>query len=525
MKSSMIASKKFAETPRIRIPRSSFKRDHTLKTTIDSQYLYPILVDEIIPGDGFNVTTHYFGRLATPLYPLMDNLHFDLFYFFVPTRILFDNFKKMMGEQDNPADSVDFTIPQITPAIHTEGSLYDHLGVPFGTTNAVAHSNIPARCYNKIWNDWFRDENLQDSVTVDVDDGPDAVADYVLLKRGKRHDYFTSCLPWPQKADAVSLPLGTTAPVKGIGADNQNWSAGPQTVYETGETASTSFADVKKFGQISHDIYAEEDVDNAGFPGIYADLSNATAATINELRQAFAIQTLYERDARGGTRYVEIVLSHFGVSNAGGDARLQRAEYLGGTSNPVNISPVANQSSTTNPVGELAGIGTMSGQAGFTKSFTEHGTLMCLANCRGDITYQQGLNRMWSRLDKLDQVFPALSQLGEQAVLNKEIFIDGSANDEVVFGYQEAYAEMRYKPSEIHSAFRSNAATPLDAWHLAQEFATLPTLGATFIQDATPVSRVVATPSEPEIILDVFHSMACARPLPMFGIPATLGRF
>ena len=535
----------FTMIPKADIPRSKFDCQSTHKTTFDAGYLVPVYVDEVLPGDTFNLNMTAFARMATPLYPVMDNLHLESFFFFVPNRLIWNNWQKFMGEQNNPGDSISYVVPQqVSPANgYTVGSLQDYMGLPtvgqVTTGKTVSHCAFWPRAYNLIYNEWFRDENLQNSVVVDKGDGPDTVTNYTLLRRGKRKDYFTSALPWPQKGDPVTLPLGTTAPVYGTGkslgltdgtglyglrADSGGGLYGTAGAYNQtlgGNHATGANITSKDIGVVS-----------TGVSGLYADLSQATAATINQIRQSFQIQKLLERDARGGTRYTEIIRSHFGVISP--DARLQRPEYLGGGSTDINISPIAqtsgtSASGTTTPLGTLASMGTtLAHNHGFTQSFVEHGVIIGLVSIRADLTYQQGLQKMWSRSTRYDFYFPAFSHLGEQAVLNQEIYVTGDTTDTGVFGYQERWAEYRFYPSRISSLFRSTASGTIDGWHLAQKFTSVPTLNDTFIKDTPPVSRVVAVGSSAngqQFIFDSFFNVKKARPMPMYSVPGLIDHF
>lgn len=507
---------KFSQVPKAEIPRSSFDRSCGLKTTFDAGYLVPIFVDEALPGDTFNVNMTALARLATPIFPIMDNMYMDTQFFSVPIRLVWDNWQRFNGEQRNPGDSTDFEIPQMVSPDggYAIGSLHDYFGLPTGVSD-LSHSSLWHRAYNLIYNEWYRDQNMQNSVDTPTDDGPDDPANFVLLRRGKRHDYFTSCLPWPQKGAGVQIPLGTMAPIK------------------TNTTNTTDILTVANGSDTQTPIGTGATYATLGSPvggatsELFADLSEATAATINSLRQAFQIQKIFERDARGGTRYTELIRAHFGVVSP--DARLQRPEYLGGGSSMVNISPVPNTAGAENldPIGTLGAVGTAHlNQHGFTASFTEHCLILGFVSVRADLTYQQGLNRMWSRRTRFDFYLPALAHIGEQAVLQKEIFASGvPAEDDTVFGYQERFAEYRYKPSQVTGLFRSSAAQPLDAWHLAQDFASAPVLDDTFIVENPPLDRCIAVNTEPHFLFDSHFNIRCARPMPLYGVPGLIDHF
>lgn len=511
----------FAQIPRADIQRSTFNRSCGRKTTFDAGDLIPIFIDEALPGDTMNLKMSLFARIATLLFPIMDNIYMDVFFFAVPNRLVWDNWEKFNGAQDNPGDDTNFIVPIMnTGTGHIQGTLSDHIGIPTFVAD-LDHMSLYHRGYNLIWNEWFRDENLQDSVVVDKDDGPDDPADYTLLKRGKRHDYFTSCLPWPQKGDSVELPLGSTAPITIVGDGIPKFDLAGSTDRSL-QSSTTSVGTI--WSGSAHGSIVDAEWND---PKLEADLSSATASTINELRRAFQIQKLYERDARGGTRYIEVLQSHFGVTSP--DARLQRPEYLGGGQTPIMLTPApSTNGGDGGNLGELGayGIATSTG-IGFNKSFVEHSLIIGMVSARADLNYQQGLDRIFSRSTRWDYYWPALAHIGEQAVLNKEIYaVGGDTTDDLVFGYQERFAEYRYKPSTISGTLKSTSyPTKLDSWHLAQDFDALPVLNDAFIQENPPMERIVTVTGEPDFIFDSFFEYRCARPMPTFSVPGLIDHF
>lgn len=549
-----VSQHRFAEIPKAEIPRSVFDRSFTTKTAFNSGYLIPVFFDEVLPGDTFDVNASFFTRLATPVVPIMDNLWLDSFFFFVPYRLVWDHWTNMHGERKNPQDSVDYICPTVTAPDNGFGfgSIYDYLGIP--PNKKLTVNALPLRACNLIYNEWFRDENLQDSLTVNTGDENDSPTLYSLFRRGKRHDYFTSCLPWPQKGDSVEVSLGGTAPVRisSTAADTRTVTTTAPSISAQGvfKLGGNVFRGPSSDTEVSNSWYgapssASSQSYSSGLQGsavtwstdslkAFADLSTASPITINSLRYAFQLQKLLERDARGGTRYTELLQSHFGVTNP--DLRLQRPEYLGGSSTRITINPVQQTSSTndTTPQGNLAAYGVGSDVFhGFNRSFTEYGCIIGFVSVRADLTYQQGLNRAWFRKSRFDFYYPVFSHLGEQTVLNKEIYAQGPSVkdaagnivDEQVFGYQERYAEYRYKPSMITGIMRSTAPQTLDVWHLSQKFENLPKLNAEFIQDNPPVARAVAVQNEPQFIFDAYFKMKCARPMPVYSVPSLVDHF
>lgn len=570
-------SNHFSQIPNSPIQRSVFDRSHDYKTTLDSGYLIPFFVDEVLPGDTFKLRVNAFVRMNTLIAPFMDNVFMDTFFFFVPTRLVWDNWQRFCGEQKNPGDSTDFLIPSLSGTnTFANGTIFDYMGLPTGVSLDPANTPInalPFRAYNLIYNEWFRDENLIDSIPVLTADGPDPVSNYTLRKRAKRHDYFTSALPWPQKGPSVDVGLTGNAPIVGFGeshswtvtssphnsSSSNSWQlgmnngAGFQAYLDSSGTAGVNLAHVLQHKSDSgwSEVVVQDSTgaelrnissirgNNGSFYELnkahlypeegfspYADLSGVSAISINDLRQAFQIQKFYEKWARGGSRYTETLRVMFNVISP--DARLQRPEYLGGTHSRVNVVPTAQTSSTdsVSPQSNLSAFGVLGDSAhGFNKSFVEHGYVIGLVCLRADITYQQGLNRMWSRRQLFDFYWPTLAHLGEQVVYNKEIYTQGTADDNGVFGYQERYAEYRYKPSMITGKLRSTDAQTLDVWHLAQKFDTLPKLNQDFIEENPPIDRVIAVQNEPQFFADFWFDLKTSRPMPVYSVPGLVDHF
>lgn len=511
----------FAQVPEINMPRSSFDRSFTIKDTFNFDYLTPIMLDEVIPGDTINLNLQTLIRLQTQKVPLMDNMYAKFFFFYCPSRLLWDNFPKMMGERLNPGDSIDFTIPQILlPDVGIQvGTLLEKLGMNVNVGASLQTTNaLPTRMYNKVWNDWFRSSEVQDQITVDTDNGPDDYEDYYLRKINKKHDYFTSALTDPQKGTALSIPAASTIPIERI-SNAPAW-----TLYNSGTntlTASDNPLRTDSAGRLLNAGGTENlSMDPNG--GLVGDMTGIMG-TINELRTAFQLQALLERDNRGGTRYNELVYSHFRVTIP--DYRLQRSEYLGGGLININTSAVPNTGDDLAELGAFATGTAASSHVGFTHSFVEHGYIMGLVVCTADITYQQGINRLWSRRTRYDFFWPELQQLGEQAIFNKEIYYQGTSADDDVFAYAERYAEYKFKPSEIHGEFRSQYATPLDMWHLAEEFDSLPAFNSDFLESNTPIERAITVTTQDQLKADYYFKYRHTRPMMARPIPASLGRF
>lgn len=536
---------RFAMNPtRIDMSRSKFNRSHSYKTTFNVGQLIPFYCDEVLPGDTFSVKTSKVIRMQTLLTPLMDNIYLDTYFFFVPNRIVWEHWRELMGENSQSAwiPEVEYSVPQLTAPAETGwtvGTLADYFGIPTGVPNLSVNA-LPFRAYALICNEWFRDENLTDPLNVPVTDSDivgvntgnyitDVVKGGLPFMAAKYHDYFTSCLPAPQKGPDVTIQLAqsTRLPVAPFDNDVPGIGSTGMRLRRVGPdpTVSDGSLGIRDSGYVYSSGTAP-----SPFPSYGLEPSNLWAyndgslavATINQLRTAFQIQKLYERDARGGSRYIEILKSHFGVTSP--DARLQRPEYLGGQRVPININQVVQNSETSNtPQGNTAAYSlTVDSHGDFSKSFVEHGFIIGLMVARYDHSYQQGLERFWSRRDRFDYYWPVFANLGEMAVKNKEIFAQGTEVDDEVFGYQEAWADYRYKPSRVTGEMRSQYSQSLDVWHLADDYATLPYLSDSWIrEDPKTVNRVLAVSDNlsAQLFCDIFVDCTATRPMPLYSIP------
>lgn len=564
---------RFSDAPAMYMRRTKFDRSHVYKTTFNSGKLIPVFVDEVLPGDTTRMSVNYFARLATPIKPIMDNIYLDWFFFFVPNRLVWEHWQNFCFEREDPDDTTEYVIPTVTATANSDnnyvGSLWDYFGLPVNTSDNISGiSALPFRAVYLIWNEWFRDENLQKSIKIQKGDtnevldssrasdqpswvftsGTNIFPGLACPPRGKRHDYFTSALPWTQKGPGVSIGLAGTAtlvdpsPVSGyfvqqsnnsLGAAQFSKDGGVHAVYTGNGTLQYQGGgyDVTIAG---HSINSSGTATVTAQPGsswlsksAYADLDSSSIFTINSLRTAFQMQKFYERLARGGSRYTEVLRSFFGVVSP--DARLQRPEFLGSFTKMVNVNPIAQTSATdnTSPQGNLSAYGvTASRFHGFTKSFVEHGYIIGFVCARADLTYQQGINKMWLRSTVYDFYWPTFAHLGEQAIELREIYAQGTKADTTVFGYQERYAEYRYKPSQITGKFRSSVTDGnLDVWHLSQFFNNAPTLNEEFITENPPIKRIIAVQDEPEFLLDVGFRYTTVRPMPMFGTPGLVDHF
>lgn len=552
--------RRFSQIPKMNVSRSKFIRKQDVKFTMDAGKLIPFYVDEVLPGDTFSVDTAGICRMSTPIYPVMDNCYLDVYYFYAPMRILWEHAKEFFGENNTDAwaQKTEYTVPQLkiigkaAAEMPMEGSILDYMGIPtkaIGKDQAAKDKQfsinaLPVRAYVKIWNEWFRDQNIDNPAVVKTNDEAINYTDSVSYDKdnmlkfavngarplwvNKFHDYFTSALPSPQKGEPTLIPMSGNAPIQIYKDKSLTEKTGLEIAGGTGVIVpwgrgatlnNSGNAGTGKYTEALDNPANDDKWTTIGYMG--ADLQEIQGATINNLRQAFAVQQFMEADARGGTRYREIISNHFGVYID--DKTVQIPEYLGGQRYMINVSQVVQTSATdpTSPQGNAAAISvTPFTENSFTKSFQEHGYVIGVCCIRNDNTYQQGLERMWSRSEKYDFYWPEFAHLGEQAVLNKEIFVQGTADDEKAFGYQEAYAEYRYKPNRVAGLFRSNAQQSLDSWHYADYYTKLPTLSQDWLaSDKANINRTLAVQNQPQFIVDMLITNESVRPMPIYGTP------
>lgn len=530
----LISQQDHAMVQKPNVPRAKFFNRFSRKATYHAGYIYPFMVQEVLPGDHLTYNIRPFLRLNTPLFPILDQLRVDIHVWFVPARILWVNFVRMMGEQDNPTDSIAYTVPQIVSPANgfAINDLYDHMGIPpvgqivIGETIPV--NALPLRAYNLIYNLNYRDQNAMLGIAQLTDNGPDPQANYVIRPRAKSHDYFTGALPWAQKFTAPTVPILGTAPITGIGFQQAVLSgAGPAVnVNESASLPARAYATSVAGSAVG--LFLEANPVDATRPHLYADLTAATGININQLRTAWLVQEILEQDARGGTRYQEKLEIAFGVHNP--DGRFQRPEYMGGGQHEIQVTPIAQTAPTaTEPLGALGGAGTATGQSTASIAATEYGYVIGLLSIKSELSYQQGLHKLWSRQTRFDFYHPLLDGLGEQAILRKEIYVSGvEADDDTVFGYIPRWDELRQCYSDVAGLMRSTTAGSIDQWHLAQEFGVTPELGPTFLYDTPPMTRVLAAGAEAanqHLIGLIEIERTAVRPMSTYGTPATLSRY
>lgn len=514
--------------------KSTFNLSEGLKTTMNMDYIYPVYWEEMFPGDHFEVSVASVARLMPTVAPTMDNIKLKYMAFWVPNRLLWKNFFNFMGEKTYQDTRTDFLVPQLSckDKANVSCSLADYLGVPPTSDKCdFSVSALPFRAYNKLWNDWFRSNQLQEPVkeytgnNEEADEEKDTLASYSILKKGKPLDYFTSCLPYPQAGESVTIPLTGNAPVMQPWKtsvmmqttfqepDNRAWSYGPVRVNKVSTDLNNSYQSIPVGDTV-------RDTDTK----LYADMSNVTGVSIEALRNASALQVLLERDARAGERYADLVEAHYNVTCP--DFLLGRSQFLGSCTSPININPIAQNSSTdaTTPQGHLVGIGVGQENSKLCEvSAVEHGIFMIVACASGEVNYQQGVHRKFSKLSRYDYMNPAFWNLGDQPVLNKEIFVSTNKKvNDAVFGYQERYRELREGVSKLTGKMRSGVEGSLDVWHLAEKFQNLPVLNREFIECNTPIDRILAVHNQPALLLDIWFDIKATRPLPVSSNPSLL---